>query len=71
MYQCFRHDLVRHHLTLTPMLTSAHMLLCNLDSKTRLLLAGGHLDYWWCDAPFQLRMFREMLASAKPAAAGA
>ena len=26
-------------------------------------------DYWWCDAPFQLRMFSEMLASAKPAAA--
>jgi len=33
--------------------------------------AGGHLDYWWCDAPFQLRMFRDMLASAKPAAATA
>jgi hypothetical protein len=38
-------------------------------SHKYLLLAGGHLDYWWCDAPFQLRLFSEMLASAKAPAA--
>ena len=42
-----------------PVLFYLPVLKCTLSGS------GGHLDWWWCDAEFQLHTLNRMLATGK------